>query len=299
MSWYRINRGSRSEQLARQLTTDPSYRVLRKLPQWTDIWCRSMPVAETMSTTVLGIVDVETTGLDASRHQVIEIAIGALTICDRTGDIVDVSPPQSWLEEPTRPLDEQIEQLTGICDADLKGKRFDEDKILSTLDGCDALVAHNAFFDRQFVTKRFPSVRHPWGCSANDVRWSDHGLGGGKSLGALVTAAGFFMPQAHRAAADAWATTCVLMMPGYDGRAVAAHLIERGRRPTYRLFAEKAPMSTKDTLKAADYKWHPTRRCWWTEGEPETIANEAAWLSSLHPLITPIVERVDWYERWK
>ena len=299
MTWYKLNLANPSERLARELAADPNFRVLRRLPDWTDVWCRSMPVAERVSTTVLGCVDVETSGLDASRHEMVEIAIVKLTICDLTGEVVDVAAPQSWLEEPTTPLSETIEQLTGLCDADLRGQRFDEDHIRSVLDECDALIAHNAFFDSKFVTKRFPFVGHPWGCSANDVIWSDHGLRTGKSLGALVTAAGFFMPQAHRAAADAWATACLLMMPGYDARPVAVHLIERGRRPTHRLFAENAPISTKDTLKAAGYRWHPTRRCWWTEGEPEAMANEATWLVSLHPAIKPVAERVDWYDRWK
>jgi hypothetical protein len=148
MTWYAHNRAHPSEHLARQLVADPNFRILRKLPEWTDIWCRSMP-------------------------------------------------------------------------------------------------------------------------------------------------------HAHRAAADAWATACLLMMPGCDGRPVAAHLVDRARKPTHRLFAENAPFSAKDALKAAGYRWHPDRRCWWAEGQPELMANEAAWLHSFNPAIKPVIERVDWYDRWK
>ena len=147
------------------------------------------------------------------------------------------------------------------------------------------------------MMRRFPALAQPWGCSANEVDWVAHGLGSARGIGALVTAAGHFLPDAHRAAPDVWALTCLLARADTDGRSIAAHLVETARRPTARIHACGAPFSIKDTLKAAGYRWSPTERAWWTEGEPERIANEAAWLTSLHPLIRPQVIQVDWYNR--
>lgn len=126
------------------------------------------------------------------------------------------------------------------------------------------MVAHNAKFDRVFVTKRFPALADlPWACSMSEVDWPALGWTGGRGIGSLLTEAGFFLPDAHRAAADVWATTCLLASMAPDGRAVAAHLVETARRQTERLYANRAPFECKDALKAGGYRGSSERRAWW------------------------------------
>lgn len=298
MSFYHLNPNRRGERLARRLEQIGDYRVLRRLPQPDEIWCRSMPVSENVIK--CAIVDCETTGLDAERHKIIELAIGTLSVDLHDGDIVEVTPPQSWLEDPAEDLSIEIERLTHITSNMLIGRWFPESEILSAISGVNVVVAHNAKFDRGFVTSRFPAFMGlPWACSMSDVDWPALGFSGGRSVASLLTGAGFFSPDAHRAAADVWSTTCLLASHAGDGRSVAAHMIDAARRITQRVYATRAPFEHKDVLKAAGYRWSAERRAWWIEAEPERIANEAVWLRQLSKAIEPIIEEVSWGNRYQ
>lgn len=295
MTFYHCNPNDRGERLARQLEEIGSHRVLRPLPKPSAIWCRSMPVPGAVFK--LGVIDCETTGLDPERHRMIEFAVGTMSIDLERGDLVDIEGPRAWLEDPGEDLSIEIERLTHITSDMLVGQRFDEDKIAQAVAGCDAIVAHNAKFDRAFATRRFPALASfPWICSMSEVNWAELGYGGGRSIGQLLAHAGLFVPDAHRAAADVWATTC-LLAAAPDECTVAARLVDRGRRVTNRLYATRAPFECKDVLKGAGYRWSVKRRAWWTEGEPERITNEEAWLRSVSRSIQPEVQEVTWLNR--
>lgn len=296
MSFYHLDPHRPGERFARRLERIDDYRVLRRLPRPDEMWCRSMPVSEDVLR--LAIVDCETTGLDADHHRMIEFAVGFVSIDTVIGDVVDVTAPKAWLEDPTEDLPIAIERLTRITADMLIGKRFPDAAIVQALAGTDIIVAHHARFDRAFVTKRFPTLGAlPWVCSMSEIDWPAMGWVGRRGIDALLSKAGFFLPDAHRAAADVWATTCLLALPAPDGRTIAAHLVETARRPGQRLYASRAPFEVKDVLKASGYRWSMDRRAWWIEGDAERIANEAIWLGNLSPTIRPLVEKVDWFNR--
>lgn len=293
MTYYAINRASRQERLARELEDTSHYRVLRPLPTLGDIWLQSMPLAT--STTTIGVLDTETTGLDPSQHKIIELALVKMTIDDVTGALVDMTSHVSWLEDPLVPLTPEIERLTGLTDTDLCGQKFDDRVIAAAFDDIDLLVAFNTPFDRAFMVRRFPEIEHPWACAAREIDWAEHGLEG-RSMGALIVSAGHRF-TAHRAGPDTWALACLLAMKANDKRTIAAHLIDKARTNTQRLYASGAPFGTRDALKSAGYRWAPIERSWWLEADAERIANEAAWLAELHPLIRPQIVEIDWYNR--
>ena len=221
MSFYHLNPNRRGERLARRLETLGDYRVLRRLPTPEEIWCRSMPVSTNVMK--LAIVDSETSGLDPARHKMIEVAVGTLSIDLDAGDVIEVTPPQSWLEDPAEDLPTEIERLTHITSDMLIGKWFPDAEVIDAFHGVGAIVAHNAKFDRALVIQRFPALaKLPWVCSMKEVDWAAFGWSGGRGIASLLTNAGFFLPDAHRAAADVWATTCVLASATSDGRSVAA-----------------------------------------------------------------------------
>ena len=297
MNYYSLNGAHPSERIAKQLESDGDYRVLRRLPGPDQIWCRSMPLHDAGASTVLGIIDTETTGLDCQQHKMIELAVAKLTIDNETGDVLCASAPMSWVEDPGEPLTPEIEALTGLTDAVLRGRTFDQKSIRRIFADVDVIVAHNAVFDRGFLAARLPDIDQPFACSAREIDWNAHGMAGGRSIGALLTSAGHFAHQAHRAGPDAWALCCLLMMTGQDGKTIAWHLLDRARRPTARVYADKAPYSEKDALRGAGYRWAASSRAWAMEGEPERISNEVAWLRGLHPAIQPRVVPIDWHNR--
>jgi len=227
----------------------------------------------------------------------VELALVKLWICNKSGDVLDVAAPRSWVEDPGEPLTPEIEALTGLTNADLQGRKFEDEEIREAFSDVDVIVAHNAGFDLGFLTARFPGLDKPVACSLHEIDWPAHGLSGGRSIGGLLTKAGHFQQQAHRAGPDAWALCCLLMSLGTEKRTIAWHMLDRARRPTARVYADKAPYALKDTLKAADYRWSLPNRAWTMEGDPERIANEVAWLTGLHPAVQPRVVPIDWHNR--
>lgn len=267
------------------------YRVLRRLPRLSEIATPS----RAHPTVIVGIVDTETTGLDPFSGELIEVAITILAI-GSDGQLAWIEAPQCWLEQPTFSLEPKIEQITGLTDADLLGQRFDEEAIAEQFGRCHLLVSHNARFDRAFVAQRFGDLADTyWACSASELEWLEHGLGG-RSLGHLLYEAGYFY-EAHRAGPDCWALACLLAGQAGDGRTFAAHLIDVARQPSYRIYARHAPFAVKDRLKSRGYHWDAERRCWWVEVRSEGGDAECDWLRNLYPAIQPGIERVTARER--
>lgn len=297
MTFYDPDTPSPDEALARQLERSRAFRVLRQLPEPDRFWCRTMPVPTDPMT--IAVLDCETTGLDPQRHRMIELAVGTITIDADRGDVVDVSAPVSWLEDPKEDLPIEIERLTHITSRMLVGQRFDDRAILAKLGRATVIVAHNASFDRSFVTRRFPgTAAMPWACSLNDVRWDELGWPAGRSVEMLLMRQGFFLPDAHRAAADVAGVMALLAMTGDGDRSIAAHLVRNAQRTNQRLFAHGAPFRCRPGLKTAGYRWSPERRAWWIEGDSERISNERIWLTQLSARIDPELAQIDWKNRY-
>ncbi|KQN26372.1 hypothetical protein ASE86_09660 [Sphingomonas sp. Leaf33] len=265
------------------------YRVLHRLPHADEIWLSPTPSTGTVT---IGVVDVETTGL-TENDQMVELALAKVVIGD--GQIVDLKPPISMLEDPGQPLSDAVKHVTRLEDEDLHGQRFDEDLLAVEMGDVDVLVAFNAAFDARFVRERFPGIRHPWVCALRDFDWAGAGYHS-RNQGGLLAELGHFY-TAHRAAADAWALLVLIANSAPDGRAIAAHLVERGQRTDVRLSASGAPFQVKDDLKAAGYRWQADRRVWRIDVAEADASAQVDFLRALHPSIRPVVEVVDWYNR--
>jgi DNA polymerase-3 subunit epsilon len=102
-----------------------------------------------------GVFDTETTGLlkpdvsDVSQQpKIIEFA---LSILDRGYNIV---ADHVWLINPGEPITPEITKITGLTDADLRGKpTFIEvlPEIVAVFRKLDRVIAHNAPFDHQML----------------------------------------------------------------------------------------------------------------------------------------------------
>jgi len=294
---FNMKLSRQSKRAAQHLEASGDFRVLKRLPRIDEIWARSMPVPDAAKTITLAVVDTETTGLDPARDALLELAIVKMRIDAETGELLDIEPPVFRLEDPGTPISDETEALTGLSDAILAGQAFDDVAIAAALSDVTFAAAHNGRFDSAFFRARFPGIVLPWACSCSEVTWADHGLGGARSLYALLTRAGLFADCEHRAGPDAWATAMLLALPGQGGKTIAWHLWNRAKRATHRLSATRAPIAVKDSLKAAGYRWSPVHRVWWTEGDPEAMAHESQWLKALCPVIEPTIERISWHNR--
>ena len=94
----------------------------------------------------IALLDVETTGRDASTDRVVEIGI----VVGRGGEVI---ARYNWMIYPGMPIPDEARQVHGFSDDDVKASpRFEAvaHEILAALSGCIP-AAYNAAFDRAFL----------------------------------------------------------------------------------------------------------------------------------------------------
>jgi len=280
------------------LDASGDYRVLRRLA------VRSVIGAYDGSETRLGLfVDVETTGLDASRDEIIELAMVPFTY-SVDGRIFSIHEAFQKLREPTRLIPAAITVLTGITNEMVAGKVIDPAEVAAFADSADLVVAHNAAFDRRFA-ERFDNVfvHKPWACSMSQIEWQNEGYEGTK-LAYLAMGAGFFYDR-HRAANDCVAAIELLAAPlPKSGGTGMSRLLEAARRPAWRVWAVNSPFELKDELKARGYRWNgdggPSSKAWYIDVGEDAKERELAYLRSqiYQRDIELTVQKISAYERF-
>jgi DNA polymerase III subunit epsilon len=238
------------DEMARRLEASGSYKVLRRLrPR------RSSPVPAGSTEKAGIVIDVETTGLDPTRDEIIELAMVKFRY-GRHGEITGVTDIFQCFNQPSRPIPAAITRLTGITDAMVEGCRIERASVEAFIAGADIVIAHNAGFDRKFVERAVPIFAHlPFACSATEIAWKRYGFSGAK-LSYLLMETGFFY-QAHRAIDDCYAVLELLARPLPSSATTAlAVLLERARRSTFRIWAEHSPFDLKNILKTRGYRWN-------------------------------------------
>jgi DNA polymerase-3 subunit epsilon len=262
--------------MADTLARSTDYRVLRRLIPRTEF-----APANGQPTRSGILLDVETTGLDQVRDEVIELAMVKFDYLP-DGSITRVADIFTAFNEPSRPIPPEITELTGITDETVAGYRIDQDAVAKFADDAVIVIAHNASFDRKFSERYWPVFQHKaWGCSATEVDWRKHGFDGSR-LGYLLAGAGFFH-QAHRAIDDCHALLEILAFELPDLRAPAlAVLLERARKKTMRVWAEQSPFDLKDELKRRGYRWSDGSdgrpKSWYIDVEESKEASEIEFL---------------------
>ena len=133
------------EAMAAALEATGDYRILRRLQH------RQQLLPNDGSPTRLGIfLDLETTGLDPVKSEIIEIAMLPF-IYSLDGRIFEVKEPFQGLRQPSTQIPPEITRLTGITDEMVAGKSIDLGEVSAFASGAAIIVAHNAGFDRRFA----------------------------------------------------------------------------------------------------------------------------------------------------
>lgn len=278
------------ERAASLLATSPDFKILRRfLPP------RRYNDASSSFLLNAGLyVDVESTGLDVERDQIIELAVVPFAY-DDDGNVYLVPEGWSQFEEPAIPISQEITDLTGITNDMLRGCRINDALVEATVKTTDLVIAHNADFDRKLLERRFPVfARVDWACSYREVPWQAMGVLGGKLPHILAEACGGFY-DAHRALDDCLVGVHVLATAQHEGKPALAHLLESARRPSCRVWARNSHFSKKDQLKAKGYRWSPDPvKCWFKDVPEAELEAERVWLRDVgvyRPDVTRLTAR--------
>lgn len=279
------------------LKASPDYKVLRKLErrqfyEW--------PLPDNVKYGVL--IDVETTGLDYHKDEIIEIGMLRFAYTP-SGNILGPIAIFHAFRDPGKPIPAQITHLTGITDTLVAGQSIDEVELRVFLDGAELIVAHNAGFDRKFCEKLCSVFEHKaWSCSMSQIPWRAEGVEGTKLF--YIAYQQSFWYEGHRAIDDCFALLEILEMPLPRSHKIAmAVLLDVAFRETRRVWAIGTPYQVKDKLRSRGYRWssgHDGKyRAWHKDVDPDQVEDEIRFLEDLDfPDIAPLVTMQDAYIRF-
>jgi DNA polymerase-3 subunit epsilon len=290
--------GEDLEAIAARLEASGEYRVLRKLALRPPA---AAPLGARLRTGLF--VDVETTGLDTARCEIIELAMAPFTY-DLEGRIFEIGAAFNQLREPSERIPPEITSITGITNEMVAGKRIDVAEVAAFAAPAAIVIAHNAAFDRKVLERFCESFRtKPWACSMSQVNWAEEGFEGVK-LAYLAAGAGFFYDK-HRAVHDCLAAVELLSRPlPRSGRLALSRLLEEARTPSWRIWAENSPYDLKDALKARGYRWNGEGnggpRAWYVDVGEEAREAELAFLKAeiYRGEVDLLVRRIDAHDRY-
>jgi DNA polymerase-3 subunit epsilon len=200
------------------------------------------------------ILDTETTGLDPQRDSCIEVGavlfhvpsravlsqISVLLPChsNPAERINGIPATVSRLEQPWRAGLDYFQQLVGAA---------------------DAVLAHNAAFDRQwFGRDPLPSIERPWICSMEDIRWPvELHLRPTPSVRDLALAHGVPVWAAHRALTD-----CIYLAQVFERCEDLEGLLRAALEPR-RLYRAELPYDQRHRAREAGFRWNePVAKAW-------------------------------------
>lgn len=203
---------------------------------------------------ILGL-DVETTGLDQNNDEITELG---LVLWDW-----EAKKPlklSNYLIKPNKPMSEEAQKVTGLTESDFAYAKPVEkvnEKLAWYLNEADYVMAHNAPFDKSFVTRTFETELAKsklWIDSRTDILYDDV-LHRSKSLVTLAATHGFLNPFPHRAIFDTM--TMLKIASNYDLNV----MVFRANSPTVEVVS-LAPFSQKDEVKAHGFYWDAERKVW-------------------------------------
>lgn len=197
------------------------------------------------------ILDTETSDKDPAKGALLEVATASFDV--EAGKLLEAQSRLVCL----RDIENAAEHINGIPSS-LLWHGWEPHQVDAWLfaeaQRHDAIVAHNADFDRQWV----PDLRKPWICSCDDVEWPRNA--GSKSLVSLALAHGVGVVYAHRALADVLTLAHMLERVAEMGVDLE-RLLERAMRPKA-LFQALVSYDDREKAKEAGFRWEPEKKRW-------------------------------------
>lgn len=268
-----------TEEFIQRLAQHPDYQLLKRVPT------SFTPRPQTDSGQFIAtIVDLETMGLQAHEHEIIEMGLLSFSF-SKTDGILAVLDSYNELNDPGKPIPPEVTKVTGITNEDVKGRAIDWDKVEQMLTMSHLIICHNSGFDRNFLELQTPSSLKPliqslpFGCTLKDIDWKERAIESSK-LDYLNWKLGFFY-DGHRALNDCWATFNLLIQDAQAFEELKANV----RKKETLLVASNAPFDKKDLLKQREYRWSDGQarlpKSWWKIIANEDLRDERQWLDEV------------------
>lgn len=199
---------------------------------------------------LIAILDTETTGLDDDAVA-IEVAVMLY-------DLAHASPVSTFASV-IRAGSNPAETLNHIPEGVVRDAPPPRDvwpEVERLVAEGEAVLAHNAEFDRRFVPPTIAARR--WVCTMEDLQWPRGAPGDG--LVKLALAHGLGVATAHRALADVEMLARLLTRVAELGVDLEA-FVRRGLRPkaTYQACVS---YDDREQAKALGFKWEPATKRW-------------------------------------
>ncbi len=193
------------------------------------------------------LLDIETTGLDHKKDEIIEIAMRKWIYHKRDHYLIKPLEEYSALNEPVNNENSDvITELTGITKDDVLGKKIDWEIVSQMMKGSDFSMAHNAGFDRPMLESVSQvselSASKIWTCSYKQVDWAKLGFLSSKQE--LLSMFHGFHYSGHRALTDIDALANILLQGDY-----LKAILADAKTSQVKVDCIKAPFESKDILK--------------------------------------------------
>ncbi|MEO1001595.1 MAG: 3'-5' exonuclease [Cyanobacteria bacterium J06638_7] len=210
------------------------------------------------------ILDTETTGLDPARGRCIEVGAILFAVAERAllGQVSFLLPVEANPAEHINAIPAAVSRLPQPWQAGLQCFR-------AMLEAAEAVLAHNAAFDRQwFGVDPLPPVRQPWICSMDDIRWpAELHLRATPSVRDLALAHGVPVWAAHRALTD-----CIYLAQVLERCRDLEGLLRGALEPRH-LYRARLAYAERHKAREAGFRWNDAVAGAWSRRLSEAEAS--------------------------
>tara|TARA_B100001250_G_C19751870_1_gene768124 strand:+ start:376 stop:1236 length:861 start_codon:yes stop_codon:yes gene_type:complete len=260
-----------------ELIINNDHIILKKFDS--SIFPESKNISNDDKARMICFLDLETTGLNSNKDQIVEIAIKLVSINEIDGQLLGVVDSYESFNDPKIVMDEKNIAIHGITNEMVLGQFIDWDRVKNIFEKSDIVVAHNARFDRSFMDKYFPlSEEKVWACSVNDIDWAGLGFNS-RSQELLCIWHGFYY-ESHRAMTDVDALIHLVTNDSYVDEKPIKQLIANAFQLGYKILALNSSIKLKDDLRNNGYYWNSDNKYWWKIIKENDLEPEKDWLST-------------------
>lgn len=205
----------------------------------------------------LVFIAASTTGYDASRELMIELALVRCTYSITRHTLISVDRYYQEFEDPRFPLSEKVMIATKLNNQFLSGKYFDESQVRQLLADHPLMICFNPNLVRPFFERRFPSFADLSWAHAGMINWKELGFKHNSGLAYILSFEDYFFN--YGSAGEQALSSCFLMTLSPQGLEA---ILQQATQVSFVIEAHKFPFDKKDLLKGLRFRWNSAHRVW-------------------------------------